>query len=401
VAVTENLPALPFGRSHVLEIAPLYLALLQGDQAIRRVRTPAGDEGWLVLRHEEIRTLLANADLGRTHADRERAARFTDAAIVGGPMEGDPETEKADHNRLRMVQNRSFSVRRMEALRPRVQAIVDDLLDDLTARTPPADLHEAFSFPLPVLVICELLGVPYEDRGRFRTWSDGAVVLDDREAAMASLQELNEYISGLVARRRREGRGEDVISDLIQAADDEGRLSEDEIVMLAGGLLFAGHETTVARIDLGALLLLTHPEQRELLQRDPSLAPSAVEEILRFSTTTIGIAPRYALADIEIAGVTIRTGDLVLLALDAGNRDERAFADPGRFDITRERNPHVSFGHGFRFCLGAPLARVELQTVFGTLFRRLPDLQLAVPAERIRERSHLLTGGVEELPVTW
>ena len=398
MAVGESLPTLPFARPDVLDIAPLYRTLQAGGP-VTRVRTPAGDLGWLVLRHEHVRMLLANADLGRGHADPGRAARFTNASVAGGPT-GSPETDRVDHARLRMVQNRSFSVRRMEALRPRVQAIVDELLDGLAARTPPADLHEAFSFPLPVLVICELLGVPYEDREDFRRWSDGSVQLGDRAAAAAAGQQLRDYIRRLVA-RRRERRSEDVISDLVQARDDEGRITEDEMVTMAAGLLFAGHETTVARIDLGVLLLLTHPDQRELLQRDPSLAPRAVEEILRVSTTTIGVAPRYALADIEIGAVTIRTGDLVLLALDAANRDDRAFAKPDRFDITRERNPHVSFGHGLRFCLGAPLARVELQTVFATLFRRLPTLQLAVPPARVRERSHLLTGGVEELPVTW
>lgn len=399
MAVGETLPALPFARTHVLDIAPLYRVLKGNGEPVIRVRTPAGDLGWLVLRHEHVRALMANADLGRGHADPERAPRYTDAAVAGGPI-GSAETERADHARQRMVQNRWFSVRRMEALRPRVQAIVDELLDRLAARTPPADLHEAFSFPLPVLVICELLGVPYEDRGDFRRWSEGAVQLGDRAAAAAAGRQLQDYIRRLVALRRQRRRG-DVISDLVRARDDEGRITEDEMVTMACGLLFAGHETTVARIDLGILLLIAHPDQRALLQSNPALAPRAVEEILRVSTTTIGVVPRYALADIGIAGVTIRAGDLVLLALDVANRDERAFLEPDRFDITRERNPHVSFGHGLRFCLGAPLARVELQTAFGTLFQRFPTLRLAVPPDRIRERSHLLTGGVEELPVTW
>lgn len=399
MAVTGDLPALPFDRDAILDIAPLYRALM-GGEPVTRVRTPAGDLGWLVLRHEEVRTLLANADLGRSHADPARAPRFTNAAVVGGPTGNDPAADRADHARRRMVQNRSFSVRRMELLRPRIEAIVDELLDGLAASAPPRDLHQALSFPLPVLVICELMGVPYEDRDDFRRWSDGSVQLRDRAAAAEAGEQLRAYMRGLIVERRRR-RGEDVISDLVAACDDEGRLTEDEVVTLATGLLFAGHETTVARIDLGTLLLLTRADQRELLARDPSLAPRAVEEILRVSTTTIGVAPRYALADIEIAGVTIRTGDLVLLGLDVANRDERAFPDPDRFDITRERNPHLSFGYGFRFCLGAPLARVELQAVFGRLFQRFPTLRLGVPPERIRERSHLLTGGVEELPVTW
>jgi cytochrome P450 len=397
MSAAESMPALPFER-RVLEVAPAYLALQEG-RPISRVRTPAGDIAWLVLGYENVRTLLADHNLGRSHADPERAPRFTNAAVIGAPREG-AATERADHSRQRMVMNRSFSIRRMEALRPRVQAMVDELLDDLAGQSPPTDLHEAFAFPLPALVISELLGVPPEDRQAFRGWSQGAVDMSDVAAAQAAMDRLDDYIRGLIARKRVR-RGEDVISDLVQARDDEGRLTEDEMVRIASALLFAGHETTVVQIGLGTLLLLTHPEQRELLQRDPGLAPRAVEEIMRFATTSVGLLPRWALADVEIAGVTIEEGELVLVGLPAANRDERVFDNPGRFDILRERNPHVAFGYGPRFCLGAPLARVELQVVFGTLFRRLPTLELAVPLEHVREKTHLLTGGVVELPVTW
>jgi pentalenolactone synthase len=173
------------------------------------------------------------------------------------------------------------------------------------------------------------------------------------------------------------------------------------MVTLCAGLLFAGHETTVARIDFGTLLLLTNPDQRQALQRDPSLAASAVEEILRLAAPSGGAIPRYANADIEIGGVTIRSGDLTLIGIDSANRDDRVFAEPERFDITRGQTNHVAFGHGNHFCLGAGLARVELQAVFGTLFQRLPTLELAVPVSQLRLRSHVLTGGLTELPVTW
>ena len=389
---------LPFDRSDVLEVAPLYREL-QRTTPICRVRTPAGDPAWLVLRHEDVRTLLANPDLGRSHADPENAPRFTESSILGVPGT-DPERDRADHSRMRMVMNRSFSHRRMELLRPRVQALVEGLLDDLAARTPPADLHEALSFPLPALVISELLGVPAEDREDFRRWSDGASDMTDAAASRASMGRLHEYMAGLVA-RKRERPGEDVISDLVHARDVEGRLGEQEMVRLAAGLLFAGHETTVGRIDLGVLLLLRHPDQRALLHADPALAAGAVEEILRCAGSNLGALPRYALRDLELGGVTIRAGEMVLVALDAANRDDRVFADADRFDIRRERNPHVAFGHGFRFCLGAPLARIELQAVFGALFQRFPRLELAVPAEELRVKSHLLTGGLEALPVTW
>jgi pentalenolactone synthase len=167
LAAVESLPAMPFERSTMLEVAPLYREL-QDTNPVCRVRTPAGDPAWLVLGHENVRTLLANPNLGRSHPDPENAARFTDSAIIGRPVSSDPERDRADHTRQRMVMNRSFSLRRMEALRPRVQGLVDDLLDDMARRTPPVDLHEAFAFPLPALVISELLGVPPEDRNEFR-----------------------------------------------------------------------------------------------------------------------------------------------------------------------------------------------------------------------------------------
>jgi pentalenolactone synthase len=189
---------------------------------------------------------------------------------------------------------------------------------------------------------------------------------------------------------------------MIHAADVEGLLEERELVEFAAGLLFAGHETTVTQIDLGMLLLLTNPDQRALLQRDPSLAPRVAEEVLRRAPTSrTGVVVRYAASDVELGGVTIPSGDLLLIGISAANRDDRAFEAPDRFDITRERRAHLGFGYGRHFCVGAPLARVELQCVFGTLFQRFPTLDLAVPFEAIRERTDLLTGGVEELPVTW
>ncbi|KWX01965.1 cytochrome P450 [Carbonactinospora thermoautotrophica] len=398
MTVFDELPALPFDRPDLLRTAPLFHQL-QKTHPITPVRTPAGDVGWLVTRYEDVKTLLADRRLGRSHPDPDQAARFSNSAFLGGPT-GNYTTEEEDHARLRRLMTRSFTARRMEMLRPRVQALVDELLDELERQAPPADFHETFSFPLPVLVICELLGVPYEDRQVFRTWADESAEMFDGTRAAAAYQQLAEYMYGLIERKRRHP-GEDVISDLVAARDERGQLSEDEMIQLAVGLLFAGHETTVARIDFGVLLLLTHPEQRAALQADPSLVPRTVEEILRVAAPSQGVIPRYARADIEIGGVTIRAGDLVLLALEPANRDEAVFPEPDRFDVTREQNPHVMFGHGPRFCAGASLARVELQAVFGTLFWRFPTLRLAVPLEELRLRDSLLTGGLEALPVTW
>jgi len=202
--------------------------------------------------------------------------------------------------------------------------------------------------------------------------------------------------------RRREERGDDVISDLITASDAEADpVSDEEMVFLGAGLLFAGHETTMARLDLGALLLLTHPEQRRHLVSDPAAVDAAVEEILRYGVPDAGVMTRYARVDLELDGVTIRPGDLVLLGIGAANRDETAFADPGRFDVERAQNHHVTFGHGNHFCLGAGLARIELRTGLGTLFERFPTLDLAVPVDELRLRDEIVTGGLAALPVKW
>jgi cytochrome P450 len=393
---TTELPRLPFPRPDVLAVAPLYRTL-QERAPIVPVRTPAGDVAWLVTRHAEARTLFADPRLGRSHPQPARAARISGAALLGGPM-GDAATEAARHARMRRLLAPAFSARRMHGLRAHVAELVQRRLDQLVEHGAPADLHEALSFPLPVLVICELLGVPFADRDRFRAWSHGCADLTDRAASAAALGHLVGYMRELVACKRT-APGDDVISDLIAA--DDGLLPDDAVAGLSAALLFAGHETTVARIDLGALLLMIHPDQRDLLRRDPRLVPAAVEEILRVAAPSGVGLPRYASADIDIAGVRIRTGDAVLLTGSVANRDPDAFPGPDRFDILRAPNPHLSFGHGPRYCIGAALARVELQEVFTALPARLPTLRPAVPLAELRLRHDLLTGGLDALPVTW
>ncbi|HYZ36364.1 MAG TPA: cytochrome P450, partial [Pseudonocardiaceae bacterium] len=275
----------------------------------------------------------------------------------------------------------------------------ETLLDQLADQGSPADLHEALSVPLPVQVICELLGVPYRDRDQFRSWSVGASNLSDRKAATEALEQLVAYMHQLITHKRAHP-SQDVISDLI-SAQAQGRYGDGSIAELAAVLLFAGHETTVTRIDYGTLLLLTHPAQGEAIRRDSQLVEGAVEEILRMAVPGLSGLPRYAHDDIELAGVMIRAGDAVLLSSLAANRDADAFPDPDRFDITRTPNQHLSFGHGPRFCIGASLARVELNAVFTALPRRFPTLQLAVPLEDLQLRTDVLIGGLTALPVAW
>jgi pentalenolactone synthase len=377
-----------------------------GQDGVRKVRTPAGDPAWLVTGHQLVRALLTDPRLGKSHPDPERAPRASESAIFGRPQ-GSPETEREDHARMRRLLGPLFSVRRMEHLRPRVQTALDTLLDELEARGAPADFHEAIAFPLPALVICELLGVPYADRDDFRRWSDEVGDTADGARSQAGLSSLFQYMRELVGRKRQHP-ADDVISALTAAAGQDASLSDGEVARLAAGLLFAGHATTVAAIDRGVVLLLTSPEQSETLQRDAALVGPAVEEILRSPEpfhsereARVGGLSRYAGEDIEVGEATILAGDLVLLGLRGANQDPRVFSDPERFEITRDDNPHVAFGHGPHFCLGAPLARVELQVVFGTVLRRLPTLRLAVPVEELRARTGRLTGGLVELPVTW
>jgi pentalenolactone synthase len=395
-ASTARLPAMPFDQPDLLAISPLVRAL-QAECPVTRVRTLTGDEAWMVTRHAELKQLFGERSLGRSHPDPEHAARISDSILFGGPTDNF-ETEEADQARMRSLLTPFFSARRMQELRPRVEALADQLLDALASSTPPIDLHEALSLPLPVLVICELLGVPYEDRDQFRAWTQGMADMHDRQRATEALGSLFGYMQELVARKRVRP-ADDVISGLCAA--NGGDLADDHVAFLAAVLLFAGHETTVVRIDVGTLLLLANPDQRRALLRDRSLLPTAVEEILRLSDTGGSGVPRYARADIEIAGVTIRAGHAVILNGGAGNHDERVFADPDRFDVARHPNPHLTFGYGPRFCIGAPLARIELETVFARLVRRFPTLRLAVPMDQLSVRADLLTGGLTALPVTW
>jgi pentalenolactone synthase len=374
------------------------------DDSVQRVTTPAGDPAWLVSSYHDVRALLGDARLGRSHPDHEKASRYSQTVIVGRPI-GDPKTEQEDSARVRRLLGRLLAVRRVEAMRPRVQELVDGLLDDMEGRPRPVNFHETVAFPLPVLVICELLGVPYEDRDEFRRWSDDAADMLDRERSQTGMTRLSAYMRGLADRRRREPAG-DLVSELVAAQEQDDRISDDGVARLAAMLLFAGHQTTVTPIDKGVVLLLTNPAQWETLRQDPSLVPQAVEEILRCpwpgqqTRSAFGI-PRYALEDIEVGGVAIRAGDMVMLRLQTANGDERVFAEPDRFDVCRTENPHVTFGHGAHFCLGAALARIELQTMFAALVQRFPALRLARPPGELKMRSRIITGGLAELYVSW
>ncbi|WP_225878952.1 cytochrome P450 [Spongiactinospora rosea] len=318
-------------------------------------------------------------------------------SLFGGPL-GGFDTEQADHRRRRSLLQPLFSPKRMRALRGRVETLTTQLLDELEKAGPPADLHAALALPLPIAVICELLGVPYEDREQFRGWTRDAADITDRTRSAQGLGALFSYGQQLVARKRAAGDADgDVISRL--AATDG--VSDDEAAVMGMFLLFAGHETTVTAIGKGVLWLLATPGQWQALVADASRIDAVVEEILRASSLGGGGIPRYAREDLDIVGVHVRAGELVLLDTGAANHDADVFADPDRFDVDRPAVPYLSFGHGARYCVGAPLARIELQVVFSQLAARFPTLELGCAVEELTFDTRTLTGGLTALPVTW
>ncbi|MEV6896613.1 cytochrome P450 [Amycolatopsis sp. NPDC051372] len=404
MTTTERAPRLPFDRPNVLEIAPLY-QVLRREGPIARVTTPAGDPAWLVTRFEEARAVFADARFGRSHPKPEQASAVSDAAVLSGPQ-GDYENEEAEHARLRRLLVPAFSANRMRKLGEHIQELADRCLDELEAAHDaaggePVNLHDFLSFPLPVLVICELLGVPYADRDKFRDLSDRIGVLDSGGDAKRAMDEFAAYMGELADKKRAEP-AQDVVSDLVAAQADDPTFTDDDLARLGAGLLFAGHETTSNRIDLGVLFLLTDTVRRDALAADPEgRVHGTVEEILRMSAPGgLGLL-RYAHEDVEIGGVAIQRGDAVMISTSSANRDASVFADPEAFDADRKPNSHIAFGYGGFFCIGASLARTELRVVFSSLFRRFPNLRLAVDVDDLDVRSNRLTGGVSSVPVTW
>ncbi|MEE6135094.1 cytochrome P450 [Mycobacterium sp. 050128] len=364
---------------------------------MHRVRTPVGHEAWLVTDYAQVRNLLDDDRLGRSHREPDKASRTGESALFGGPL-GNFDTEDADHARMRKLLQPHFSPKHLRALKPRVEALTTELLNELATQGPPADLHAQLALPLPILVICELLGVPYSDRAQFRAWADDAGNVRDHARSERGLADLFEYGRGLVARKRAHP-GDDVISRLC-ATDG---VSDEDAATMSMFLLFAGHETTVVHIGLGALLLLTNHEQWQALLDNPALIPNAVEELLRAATTGGGAGgvPRYARTDFVVDDATIHTGDLVLLDIAAANHDPAAFTHPEAVDIARNDATHVAFGYGGRYCIGAPLARAELNSVFTQLIPRFPSMRLAVDPATLPMRRDVLAGGLVTLPVSW
>jgi pentalenolactone synthase len=393
--VVNTVGQLPFKQAHPLEVPP-QLSELRSEGRIHRVRTAIGHEAWLITRHADVQRFLDDhARLGWGHPDPDNAARIGESALFGGPV-GNYATEHADHQRMRNLLQPMFGPKHMRALRPRVAAITAGCLDELVKQGPPADLCTVLALPLPVLVICELLGVPYADREQFCAWTEDAGNTTDRARSEYGLAHIFAYGVGLVAVKRT-NPGDDVISRL---CENEG-LSDEQTAGLGMTLLIAGHHTVRVQVELAVLLLLGNRDQWQAVVNDPDSVPNAVEELLRAACMGGGQTPRYARTELEIDGVTINPGDLVLLDVTSSNHDPTVFDDPNQLDITRAAGNHLTFGHGPRYCIGAPLARIELQEVVGQLAARFPTMHLVKDAEELTLRPDVLTGGVTELPVRW
>ncbi|MEV6279760.1 cytochrome P450 [Nocardia sp. NPDC051832] len=390
----------PFGEPVRLDMHPL-LARLRREEPVARIRLPYGGEGWLVTRYDDVRLVLADPRFSRAATvDREDLPRATPE-----PPRGDSllSMDPPEHTRLRKLVAKAFTSRRVEQWRPRAQQIVDDHLDALEAAGPPADIVRQLALPLPVTLICEMLGVPTEHQHRFRDFSDAilSTTAYTRAQIGAARVELETYLAELIAERRAEP-ADDLLGALVAARDNDDRLSETELVNLGIGLLVAGHETTANQIANFTYVLLTEPGHWELLRDDPDLVPGAVEELLRHVQLGSGGAfARIATEDVTLSGVTVRAGEAVFVNTQAANRDESVFTAPEDLDLTRVGNPHMAFGHGAHHCVGAQLARLELQVAVAALLRRFPGLRLAVPLADVPWKTGLLVRGPKALPVAW
>ncbi|MEU6082737.1 cytochrome P450 [Streptomyces sp. NPDC047108] len=392
------------GAAFTADPYPVY-AELRAQGPVHRIRMPDMGEVWLIVGHEEAREALSDTRLSKEWRTAGEVWDGPVTALNANMLEADP----PHHTRLRKLVAREFTPRRVEELRPRVQQITDELLDAmLAAPDGRADLVDALAFPLPMTVICELLGVPSLDRRTFRGWSNEIVAATSKENEAAAFTAMHDYLAGLIEDKRCSEPGEDLLSALIRTrAEDGDRLSADELLGMAFLLLVAGHETTVNLIANGVHALLTHQPQLAALRADFSLMDSAVEEMLRYEGPVETSTFRFTREAADVGGTVIPAGQPVLVGLASADRDPARFPAADRFDIRRSASgdggrSHLAFGHGIHYCLGAPLARLEGRTAIRTLLERCPDLALDTgdPAALPRIPG-LLMRGFRRLPVRW
>ena len=365
---------------------------------------------WFVTRHDDVLALLMDDE--RFVLDPALVLTPEELEENRGPIPAELNArvntnlltkDGADHRRLRRLVTKAFTPRMVAALAPRIQEIADELLDAVEAQGE-MDLVDSFAFPLPIIVIAELLGIPSADRGRFRVWSNSFVspLLTEEDLArfIEHSEEFLGYLRALFDERRLEP-ADDLVSALVQAEEQGDSLSEDELYSMVVLLIVAGHETTVSLIANAVLALLSHPGELAKLRRDPGLLAAAVEELLRFDSPVERTLTRWVAQDGELGGQTMKRGELVIAVLGSANRDDARYRDAARLDLTREDTKHLAFGRGTHFCLGAPLARLEAQIALAALFARFPGLRLAASPDALDYRPIPLFRSLVSLPVSW
>jgi cytochrome P450 len=399
-----------FDRAFVSDPYPAY-AWLREHAPVRRVRLPSGVEAYLVTRHEDVKAVLADPRMSKNAARSYPLWSPGRTGIPGEHRSGIAahllNIDPPDHTRLRRLVSKAFTPRRVAEFAPRVTGIADELLDAAFAgpADEPVDLVRGYALPLPVIVICEMLGVPADDQPIFREWAFGTIDRSGPRGGVGrSVRRIRGYLKELIHRKRlalpADAASDDLLSALIRASDHGEQLSEDEVAAMAFILFFAGFETTSGLIGNGALALLRHPAQAAVLRAEPARYEAAVEELLRYDGPVELATWRFTTEPVTVAGVRIDAGEPVLAVLAAADRDPDRFAAPDTLDVTRAAGGHLALGHGIHFCLGAPLARLEGRIAFERLFGRYPRLTLAVPAERLRWHAGLIMRGLHELPVT-
>ncbi|WP_103353031.1 cytochrome P450 [Amycolatopsis sp. CA-128772] len=392
----------PLARTCPFAPPPAYQELREAGP-VQRVSLPDGSEAWAITRLEEVRQMLTDPRFSSDRFNpgfpvlakgaRPQRRRFTASLINMDPPE---------HGAARREVVGEFTVKRMKALQPRIQQIVDEHIDAILAGPKPADLVSALSLPVPSLVICEQLGVPYADHEFFQSRSSTLLNREvTQEVRMQAVEGMQDYLDKLVSAKEADPTDDLLGRQVLKQREEHGDVDHDSLVSLAFLLLLAGHETTANMISLGTVALLENPDQLEIIKKDPGKTLDAVEELLRYFTIAEFATSRVATADVEIGGQLIREGEGVLGLSYSGNRDETAFEDADKLDLERGARHHVAFGFGPHQCLGQNLARMELQIVFDTLFRRIPDLKLAAPVDQLPFKHDSQIFGLYCLPVTW
>jgi cytochrome P450 len=396
-----DVPHYPFPSPGALE-PPQEWAELRAVCPVAPIRLASGDQALLLTRYADVKQVLSDPRFTR-QLNAADAAKVT-ANESGGVFASSSLNVSGEHHRAwRQLVGKAFTAKRVTAMRPRIQAMAEHLVEEMVKQGAPADLVSALGFPLPVWAICDLLGVPDSDRDKFAYWSDTMLSLTrfTQEEIDAAQEAFAGYLRAHVAAKRA-APGEDLISELIGIVGSlDGRLTEEMLLMTAKGLLVAGHETTANMIGKMVAMLLADRTRWKRLVADPALIRSAVEESLRHDANPGFGMPRYLSEQVEVADMTLPAGTTVVCSMAAANRDEREFEQAADLDLTRSPNAHLAFGVGPHSCIGQALARTELQTVLKVLLDRLPTLELAVPADELRRREGLIVGGLRQVPVRW